>query len=433
MNPVDETSRRVVYVSYDGLSDPLGQSQVLPYVMGLAERGHRFDVLSFEKPGVPLRFREGITERVAWTALRYHQTPTVPATALDMTQGLATLGLLAGIRRADLVHARSYVACTLALPYCIAAGVPLLFDTRGLWPDEKVEAGSWTRESRVYRGAKAAERRLMARSDAITVLTHAFRDYLRSDYPHRAEIESPIHVIPTCVDLDLFSPEVEPDRAMHEQLGGARALVYAGSLGGFYMAKKIAEFYLRWRLYRRSARLLIVSRQDPAEIREALADAGVESELLHRSASRNEVPGLLRCADAAIAFDGRGFGGVGTAPTKLGEALACGLPMAVSAVGDVERVLSGAKVGVVMRDTSSEGLDRAARELAELAELGETREAARRHAESWFNLRAGLDAYDRLYRQLPMRRAYFGKSKSSMTDTSWPPPAPRRLPIMERL
>src|SRR4051794_20204501 len=40
----------VLYITYDGLTDPLGRSQVLPYLTGLAERGHRITVLSCEKP-----------------------------------------------------------------------------------------------------------------------------------------------------------------------------------------------------------------------------------------------------------------------------------------------------------------------------------------------------------------------------------------------
>src|SRR3569832_236165 len=41
--------RRVLFVSYNGMLDPLGQSQVLPYLRELAKRGVRFTLLSFER------------------------------------------------------------------------------------------------------------------------------------------------------------------------------------------------------------------------------------------------------------------------------------------------------------------------------------------------------------------------------------------------
>ena len=42
--------RRVLFISYNGMLDPLGQSQVLPYLRELAKRGVRFTLLSFERP-----------------------------------------------------------------------------------------------------------------------------------------------------------------------------------------------------------------------------------------------------------------------------------------------------------------------------------------------------------------------------------------------
>ena len=41
--------RRVLYISYNGMLDPLGQSQVLPYLRALAGRGVHFTLLSFER------------------------------------------------------------------------------------------------------------------------------------------------------------------------------------------------------------------------------------------------------------------------------------------------------------------------------------------------------------------------------------------------
>lgn len=38
----------VLYISYDGMTDPLGQSQVLPYLTGLSKSGYRFKLVPFE-------------------------------------------------------------------------------------------------------------------------------------------------------------------------------------------------------------------------------------------------------------------------------------------------------------------------------------------------------------------------------------------------
>jgi hypothetical protein len=41
--------KKILYITYDGLTDPLGQSQILPYLKGLSQYGYRFTILSFEK------------------------------------------------------------------------------------------------------------------------------------------------------------------------------------------------------------------------------------------------------------------------------------------------------------------------------------------------------------------------------------------------
>jgi hypothetical protein len=43
--------KNILFISYDGMTDPLGQSQVIPYLSGLAEYGYRFTILTSEKKG----------------------------------------------------------------------------------------------------------------------------------------------------------------------------------------------------------------------------------------------------------------------------------------------------------------------------------------------------------------------------------------------
>lgn len=411
-------ARRVLYVTYDGVDEPLGRSQVLPYVRGLAARGHRFELLSFEKPGVPLRFREPIAERVYWTALRYHKTPTVPATTLDMVSGLSVSLLHRLIGGVDLVHTRSYVPATLALPLVRAAGAPLLFDTRGLWADEKVDGGAWPMAGRLYKGAKAIERALFASADAVTVLTHSMQRYLRDEYPHRAEITAPISVIPTCTDLEHFRTDVPADEALSAQLGDATTLLYLGSIGTWYMSAEMARLYLAFRKHVPKARLLVVSREQPDEMRQVLREAGLEHELVHMSAKRDEVPRVVRCAHAALCFVRPSFSKRGSAPTKLGELLACGLPVAANVVGDMAAVLADARAGVVVDDMSDEGFDSAAQALLSLIRDPSTSQRARDDAERWFRLDHAIEAYDAIYRAMPLRHG----QGPSRPDERWPRP-----------
>ena len=43
-------AKKILFISYDGMTDPLGQSQVIPYLAGLTKHGYEFVILSCDKP-----------------------------------------------------------------------------------------------------------------------------------------------------------------------------------------------------------------------------------------------------------------------------------------------------------------------------------------------------------------------------------------------
>ena len=87
---------RVLYVSYWGALEPLGQSLMVPAVRRLAELGARVTLLTFEKPADLARISDrqwtrSLLEKngVHWAPLSYHKRPRLPATAFDVLQGCA--------------------------------------------------------------------------------------------------------------------------------------------------------------------------------------------------------------------------------------------------------------------------------------------------------------------------------------------------------
>jgi glycosyltransferase involved in cell wall biosynthesis len=394
------------------MEEPLGRSQVLPYLRGLAARGHCFDLISFEKPGVKLRFRESLEPGISWTALRYHARPSVPGTAFDMMQGLATASLLSLFARADLVHVRSYVPAATVLPLIRAANVPLLFDMRGLWADEKREDGTWSKRPRLYAATKRIERALLENASMISVLTHSMQRYFRDEYPHREKIRAPIHVIPTCTDLDRFRLDVTPDPKISELLRGHTVLTYVGSIGGRYLPEEMARFYLAFRREVGPARFLVLSRQQPEAIARILREAGAQNELVHAAVPYEQVPRYVRAAHAGIFFYRPTFGQRGCAPTKLGELLGAGVPCAGNDIGDVAEVLQSGDAGVVVRSLDADGFAVAAKKLAAIVRNPGTPATCRALAERWFSLAEAVAAYDAIYR---------GDSHGdSQGDSSWP-------------
>ena len=46
---MNQNNKNILYVTYDGLSDPVSQSQVIPYLENLSQNGINYHILSFEK------------------------------------------------------------------------------------------------------------------------------------------------------------------------------------------------------------------------------------------------------------------------------------------------------------------------------------------------------------------------------------------------
>ncbi len=42
-------NKQILFISIDGMTDQLGQSQVLPYLIGLSEKGYGISIVSCEK------------------------------------------------------------------------------------------------------------------------------------------------------------------------------------------------------------------------------------------------------------------------------------------------------------------------------------------------------------------------------------------------
>jgi glycosyltransferase involved in cell wall biosynthesis len=401
---------RALYITYDGLTDPLGQSQVLPYLTGLSKRGHQITILSCEKRAAMDREGNVIRKLCAeagldWVPLPYHKRPPVMSSVFDLTILRRSAVRLHRSKAFTLVHCRSYIPAAAGLALKQRFGVPLLFDMRGFWPEEKTEGGSWDLRNRlfrlVYRYFKRLEKRLLSEADAIVTLTEAGKAELLRRRELRGR-EDRIEVIPCCVDVDHFVMADKNTRAiMRAELSipeEARVLAYLGSLGGNYMTGEMLDLFHVYRERHPGARFLFVTREDPTVIRAEARRRDVSAEeVVIRSAGRNEVPRLLAAADLGIAFKQPSFSALGCSPTKMGEMLAVGLPVVANAgVGDVAEVLSNTSGGVAVTAFCEAEYVRA---LEKIDGLG-TADERRRAAFDWFDVSLGIGRYDRIYARL---------------------------------
>jgi len=406
LTKVDAVVKGVLYISYDGLLDPLGYSQVQPYLRALGESGVELWVLSFEKPGrlgsgeELRRLQEGLASRgIDWRYLRYHKKPAVAATLWDVTRGiLAGLRLTAG-HSIELIHARSYIAALIGLVLAVLPGRRFLFDMRGFWADERVEGGLWPAGGLLYRIFKSLEKRLLNRADAVVVLSRRGADIVEQWLSARNP-RPPVAVIPTCVDLELFRPVEKPGKPRGS--GGLR-LIYLGSLGTWYLVDQMLAFYeaLRFRVPGSVFRVLTPS--DPVILEQAVQRTGLSQEaagsVTVESLPYEKVPEALGRADCSIFFIRPSFSKQASCATKFAESLACGLPVVINAgVGDHDLQVKKARVGVVLETLDHPHYHQGVEELLELLEDGSLASRCRETAGAGFSLEMAARTYLELYR-----------------------------------
>jgi glycosyltransferase involved in cell wall biosynthesis len=393
---------RVLYISYDGLMEPLGNSQVLQYLKKLAV-GNTIFLMTYEKPvdwnNVHIRARLETEVREAgihWVPLRYHKHPTSLATTYDVLAGLAVSLYLTVRYRITIVHARSYVSAIIALALKHICWTRFIFDMRGFWPDERTESGAWSKGSRLYRITKWFERRFLLEADAVVSLTQAAVSVMKT-FDYLRQRQPPFYVITTCTNLELFRPRIVVNtKRGHFTLG------YVGGVSLWYDFEAAIESFRCLFELRPDSRIVILNRGEHEYIRECLKQRGLSAANIQiRRAEYSQMPTELQNMDAALFFIKPTYSKLASAPTKLGELLACGVPCFTnSGVGDLDSILRDNSVGIVVEDTRHDSLLDGVIKLLSLAETPGIAARCRAAAVGNFSLAGGARAYDRIYRTL---------------------------------
>jgi glycosyltransferase involved in cell wall biosynthesis len=404
---------RVLFISYNGMLDPLGQTQVIPYLRELAKRGVQFTLLSFERgaafEGEGVRQREQLkreltAQGIEWHWRRYHQRPSVPATIYDVLAGIRKAKSLVRRNRIGMVHARSHIPATIALALKRSLGTKMIFDLRGLMAEEYVDAEHWRKDSVPYRITKAAERRIFQDTDAVVTLTERIWpivkewEGLRGRNVHHA-------VIPCCVDLALFnfSDDDRAKRRAELALGEKFTIVYSGSLDGWYLTEKMADFFAAFMRRRPDAHMVWLTNGSHDRVKELMKSRKVPVDHFSvLSVPARLVPSYLSAADAGLSFIKRCVSKLASSPTKNAEYLACGLPLIINAgIGDSDALIHDWKAGALLEEFTDDEYARIGSLIETMAARPGAREDARAVAERVFDLQTvGVERYAALYERV---------------------------------
>lgn len=385
---------RILYIASASIIEPLIESQVVRYLENLASKGCSFDLVTFERNELEPDAITQISNRLSIHAI--HWKPHWISSAQR------SFGLLNDIRNTtrelvpwfkenpvDLIHARSFLPGNIAVGIKKKLGTPVLYDMRGLWAKEKFAYGrikllpaKWL--------AQAMENRVIRSADYLVSLTNNGIKYLQEK-----GVNNPIECIPCCVDLDHFRPAecrlpTDPIR-----------LISVGSLGKGYRCDAVFKFAVAFSRLHSKTHLDLFTRTDPNHIIQIANTLGVpESSYSIRPVPHCEVAAEIANATLGICMVEPSESKIASCPTKLGEYLACGLPVVANVpIGDVEEILSRNQVGVSVR-LDQDSFDDVAKRAFELIQSSSIQQRARAVAEEIFDVESGAAKYYSIYEKL---------------------------------
>jgi len=403
--------RHSLYITYDGLLDPLGSSQILPYLKVIASREHHLHVLSFEKPERFALMASALQvelERttISWTPLKFTRRCGMLGKVWDLVRMQLAACRIAARIHPSVIHARGHAPAPVTLLIRQFFRSRFLFDCRGLWVDERVDKGGWVLTNPWHRflfiSYKWIERILFVQADHIVVLTEAvIPEVLRLGVPHRKKLT----VIPCCTDFDHFQL-VSPQRRQTARSDcnipeASLVLGYLGSVGGMYLPDRFLRFVEIASTRYPSIQALVLTPDEEkfSQLMNAHLSTSLHSHVHVRAANRDQVARWLPATDLIVAFAKPTYARISMSPTKLAEAWAMGIPSLCNhGVGDVAGLLQELDAGMLIDASSESDLSFAADCLLNLLDKGGQR--LRTAARVRLDLAVATSKYLNIYDQL---------------------------------
>jgi glycosyltransferase involved in cell wall biosynthesis len=387
----------ILYFTRNGLLEPLGQSQVMGYLKGLSQ-DHQITLITFEKPedladtqAMAKANADCKAHGIDWRPKNFRRSPKLLAPAWSMFEMFWSAYRAARAGEAQMIHARSYLPAAAAWAVFRLTGTPFIFDMRALWPEELIVASRLQRGSIVHKILTRLEKVCLRDAATVVSLTDAAVGYLWDQYP--AELQGQrVTVIPTCADLQRFRPS---DKPPSERVYGCVGTV----LSGWFLMDWLSALFNTVAQKDPEARFEVVTRDDTETVRAALDIDGKLGDLLSIFPSASErVHEALQKQSTSVMFFTAETSKLGSAPTRLGEALGCGIPViANEGVGDVADIIRRYNVGVIVKDASDTAMNAALDDLEPLRSDPDLPSRCRQAAEEVFSLEAGTEAYRKLY------------------------------------
>ncbi len=339
---------KILYISLTGMTEPLGRSQVLEYLIDLSKKGNDFYLISFEREK-DLKDIEEVKKiieenNIKWEYFIYKKNKFKQLK--EIYKVVKHIKKLNKKENFQIFHTRSFLPTLIGF-LSKRKNIKIIFDIRGFWIDEKLDSGRM-KSTFLYKILKKIDDYLYKNADHVVTLTHKAKDILSENLKIHNE---KITVIPTCANKEIFQKidnfEKEKIRKEFNFTNDDILLIHTGTVSGWYDFDKELKLIKYLINKNENIKFIILNKNEHDFINKKLQEYKIDkSKVILKSVPFEKVSQFLNISDYSIFFIKPSYSKQASAPTKFAENVACHLPSITNkGVGDMEYYLTQYKVG----------------------------------------------------------------------------------------
>ena len=349
-----------LFITYDGLLDPLGGSQIIPYLKSISKPERKIQVISFEKnKNIKLKkinsLRQDLLKsNIFWKYNKFSENYGQIGKIYDLIKMFFFSLFLVLFKNIQIIHCRSHIPATVGFFLKKILKIKLVFDFRGLWIEERFDYKIWNKKKILhnlyFKILKKLEKKILNNSDYIVCLTDSVKPYLNNKLYKKV----PIEVIPCCADYIFFKKNNYSKKEARQILKlkeNISVIGYAGSINEVYLIQNMINFFALLSKKNKNLIFIFVTHQTDQikKIIDNKTNKKIKKNIKIFKAERENIPLFLSSFDLMLCFIKKTFSRTAMSPTKMFESFASGIPFICNkGIGDVDLILKKHKVGAVL-------------------------------------------------------------------------------------
>tara|TARA_B100000575_G_C23141352_1_gene664304 strand:+ start:3205 stop:4374 length:1170 start_codon:yes stop_codon:yes gene_type:complete len=344
-------SKKIYYLSYDGILNPLGISQIFKYILLISKIGS-VKFLSFEKENdlKNENLFNNINDQIKynnikWIKKKYYYKKSKFLHIFYIFINFIFYSIFFCIKNNYIFHIRGYLPLIFLLIPSYFINLNIIFDMRGYWHHEKVDRMNWKKNSLKFYIFNKIEKYFLIKSIKIICLTNDAKQYL-SKFINGDKII----VLPTCVDTTKFNYF----KYNHKTIN----LCYMGTTSGAYDFIKTLKIFNNLRKLDKKYCLYIYTREDYGFFKSIINKFNLDiASIKFKKLEYNEVSENLKLIDYGFFFLKKNFSITASFPTKISEFLSSGIPIITNNFNlHVTDLINNNSLGFVLDDQKIEDL-----------------------------------------------------------------------------